>query len=172
MTDKKNLIVAGAALAAGAFAIGIFLGSAPQAEEPTEAEAMAQMDAARETERDFLDFTAPDLSTRSEGQRVTRHGCVLPARPEWAEDAAPGDAHRVLLLQNFYNLGRYQDIVATQTCPCEIEHPSWQSADALYQRLAVDMDAAEISTLRQALQEEIGRVQKKSLDICRAWRAR
>jgi len=65
-----------------------------------------------------------------------------------------------------------RDIVATQTCPCEIEHPSWHSADALYQRLAVDMDATEISTLRQAVQEEIGRVQKKSLDICRAWRAR
>ena len=172
MTDKKNLIVAGAALAAGAFAIGIFLGSAPQAEEPTEAEAMAQMDAAREAERDFLDFTPPDLSNRSEAQRVTRHGCVLPARPEWTETIDPGEARRVLLLQNFYDLGRYQDIVATQTCPCEIEHPSWDMADELYQRLAGEMTANEIIPLRRAVQEEVRQVHRKALNICRAWRSR
>lgn len=84
MFDQKNLVIGIALLAAGVAIGGALLGNGSQAETDFTTQAadmrMAQSQVEpqpSQAEKDFMDFTMPDLSKPKEGQDVTRHGCHL-----------------------------------------------------------------------------------------------
>ncbi|TGN68320.1 hypothetical protein E4L95_01715 [Paracoccus liaowanqingii] len=125
-----------------------------------------------QADRNFLDFTTPDLAEAAPGQNLTRHGCVKPEEPTWATNAPPEDAQQVLLLKALYDNSRYENIVQTSSCPCEVEYPSWDEADASYQALVASRGLDEIPVMRDEVSRLVRRNLKASIDICKVWRGR
>jgi hypothetical protein len=125
-----------------------------------------------QSEQSFMDFTMPDLSEAPQAQNLTRHGCVKPEEPAWAANVPPEDAQQALLLKALYDNLRYENIVQTNSCPCEIEYPSWDDADASYQHLLESRGLDEIQTMRSEVSRLVRRNLKASIDICRTWRGR
>jgi len=162
MLDRKTLVIGAASLAVGVAIGGVFLGNAPHAETSS----------AIQAERDFMDFTMPDLSQSQGVEETTRHGCVKPARPQWAVNRSPQEADNAVLLKAIYDMRRYENIIETNSCPCDIEHPSWNSADQEYNEVATGKDRAEIQDLGGEVLREVARLLKPSLDICREQRGR
>lgn len=117
-------------------------------------------------ERDFMDFTMPDLSKPKVGQEVTRHGCVKPDRPQWEIDLPRGEAQKSLLLTALYDAARYQAIIENNSCPCETEYPSWDEADAQYQQIAQGKGNAEIVELKRQTMSQVKDFQFEALTIC------
>lgn len=179
MFDRKTLVIAIASLAAGVAIGGALLGSGPQAEtgfstNPADMQmAQSQVEpSVAQAERDFMDFTMPDLSGPQKGGETTRNGCVKPLRPEWVINRTPQEADNALLLSAIYDLDRFRNIVETKSCPCEIEHPSWDSADAEYHDVATGKDKVEVRALTRPVMQEVTRLLKPSLDICAEWQGR
>lgn len=119
-----------------------------------------------------MDFTAPDLSEPQTGENRSRHGCVMPALPQWADDLPPAEVRRSLLLKDLYNIGRQQAIIETNSCPCEVEFPFGDEAERQYRELTVGNDRDEIFKVASQLGREAGDTLKQSLDICKVWRGR
>lgn len=195
MLDRKTLVIGAASLAVGVAIGGVFLGNAPHAETSSAIQAerdfmdftmpdLARPDEnsgtnepdveppASQTEKDFMDFTMPDLSQSQGDEETTRHGCVKPARPQWAVNRSPQEADNAVLLKAIYDMRRYENIIETNSCPCDIEHPSWNSADQEYNQVATGKDRAEIQDLGGEVLREVARLLKPSLDICREQRGR
>tara|TARA_R110000744_G_scaffold127619_2_gene234458 strand:+ start:181 stop:720 length:540 start_codon:yes stop_codon:yes gene_type:complete len=177
MFDQKTLVIALSSLAVGVAIGGAVLNSWLPAETASSARmgdvqfAQAQTEPQlTQAERDFMDFTMPDLSKPQAGGETTRHGCVKPPRPEWAINRTPQEASNALLLKSIYDMRRYQSIVETDSCPCEVEYPSWENADKEYQDVAAGKSIAEIRELDGAILSEVARLLKPSIDICRKWR--
>lgn len=112
-------------------------------------------------------FVMPDLSAPKERAGNTQRGCLKPAMPLWAQEAKPDQARQVMLLRGLYDLFRYQEILDRADCSCEVEYPSWHDADARYQALAPDLDHAELFRSSRQITQEVGRIQKSALSICR-----
>lgn len=179
MLNRKTLVIAISSLAAGVAIGGALLGSGSQAETDLRTQSaekrMAQSQVEpqpSQAERDFMDFTMPDLSKPQAGGETTRYGCVKPSRPEWVVNRTPQEADNSLLLKAIYDMDRLQEIIETNSCPCEIEHPSWDSAERQYQTIAAGKDRAEIRALRAPVVQEVARMTKQSLDICSEWQGR
>ena len=173
MFDQKNLVIGIALLAAGVAIGGALLGNGSQAETDFTTQAadmrMAQSQVEpqpSQAEKDFMDFTMPDLSKPKEGQDVTRHGCVKPERPQWANDLPRSEAQTSLLLTALYDAARYQAIIENNSCVCENEYPSWDEADAQYQQIAKGKDNAEIVELKRQAMRQVMNFQFEALTIC------
>lgn len=173
MLNRKTLVIAISSLAAGVAIGGALLGSGSQAETDLRTQSaekrMAQSQVEpqpSQAERDFMDFTMPDLSKPGEGQEVTRHGCVKPDRPQWATDLPRSEAQKSLLLTALYDAGRYQAIIENNSCPCETEYPSWDEADAQYQQIAQGEDNAGIVELKRQAMREVKDFQFDALTVC------
>lgn len=171
MIDRNSMLLGAAAAAVGMIAGAVVMSTMLRADPPPfpDGEEMAE---AAQVERDFMDFTMPDLSEPQTGEKRSRHGCVMPALPQWADDLPPAEARRSLILQHLYNIGRQQAIIETNSCPCEVEFPSWEKAERQYQELTVGKDRDEIFKVASQLGREAGNTLKQSLDICKAWRGR
>ena len=179
MFDQKTLFIALSSLAVGVAIGGAVLNSWLPAETASTARmgdvqfAQAQTEPQlTQAEREFMDFTMPDLSKPQAGGETTRHGCVKPPRPEWVVNRTPQEADNSLLLKAIYDMDRLQKIIETNSCPCEIEHPSWDSAERQYHAIAAGKDRAEIRALRAPVVQEVARMTKQSLDICSEWQGR
>ena len=171
MFDRNSMLLGAAAAAVGMIAGAVVLTTVLWADPPPFPDA-GKMAEAAQAERDFMDFTMPNLSEPEAGEKMSRHGCVMPALPQWADDLPPAEARRSLILQHLYNIGRQQAIIETNSCPCEIEFPSWDEAERQYQELTVGKDRDGIFELAGQLGREAGETLKESLDICKAWRGR
>lgn len=179
MFDQKTLFIALSSLAVGVAIGGAVLNSWLPAEtaSPTRmgdvqfAQAQTEPQPSQ-AERDFMDFTMPDLSKPPAGGETTRHGCVKPQPPEWVINRTPQEASNALLIRSIYDMRRYQSIVETNSCPCEVEYPSWDNADDEYHKVAAGSSIAEIRELDGAVLSEVARLLKPSIDICRKWRGR
>lgn len=171
MIDRNSMLLGAAAAAVGMIAGAVVMSTMLRADPPPfpDGEEMAE---AAQVERDVLDFTMPDLSEPQTGEKRSRHGCVMPALPQWADDLPPAEARRSLILQHLYNIGRQQAIIETNSCPCEVEFPSWEKAERQYQELTAGKDRDEIFKVASQLGREAGNTLKQSLDICKAWRGR
>ena len=171
MIDRNSMLLGAAAAAVGMIAGAVVMSTMLRADPPPfpDGEEMAE---AAQAERDFMDFTMPDLSEPQTGEKRSRHGCVMPALPQWADDLPPAEARRSLILQHLYNIGRQQAIIETNSCPCEVEFPSWEKAERQYQELTAGKDRDEIFKVASQLGREAGNTLKQSLDICKAWRGR
>jgi len=171
MIDRNSMLLGAAAAAVGMIAGAVVMSTMLRADPPPfpDGEEMAE---AAQVERDFMDFTMPDLSEPQTGEKRSRHGCVMPALPQWADDLPPAEARRSLILQHLYNIGRQQAIIETNSCPCEVEFPSWEKAERQYQELTAGKDRDEIFKVASQLGREAGNTLKQSLDICKAWRGR
>ena len=171
MFDRNSMLLGAAAAAVGMIAGAVVMSTMLRADPPPfpDGEEMAE---AAQVERDVLDFTMPDLSEPQTGEKRSRHGCVMPALPQWADDLPPAEARRSLILQHLYNIGRQQAIIETNSCPCEVEFPSWEKAERQYQELTAGKDRDEIFKVASQLGREAGNTLKQSLDICKAWRGR
>ena len=171
MIDRNSMLLGAAAAAVGMIAGAVVMSTMLRADPPPFPDGEEMAEAAR-VERDVLDFTMPDLSEPQTGEKRSRHGCVMPALPQWADDLPPAEARRSLILQHLYNIGRQQAIIETNSCPCEVEFPSWEKAERQYQELTVGKDRDEIFKVASQLGREAGNTLKQSLDICKAWRGR
>lgn len=171
MIDRNSMLLGAAAAAVGMIAGAVVMSTMLRADPPPfpDGEEMAE---AAQVERDFMDFTMPDLSEPQTGEKRSRHGCVMPALPQWVDDLPPAEARRSLILQHLYNIGRQQAIIETNSCPCEVEFPSWEKAERQYQELTAGKDRDEIFKVASQLGREAGNTLKQSLDICKAWRGR
>lgn len=171
MIDRNSMLLGAAAAAVGMIAGAVVMSTMLRADPPPfpDGEEMAE---AAQVERDFMDFTMPDLSEPQTGEKRSRHGCVMPALPQWADDLPPAEARRSLILQHLYNIDRQQAIIETNSCPCEVEFPSWEKAERQYQELTAGKDRDEIFKVASQLGREAGNTLKQSLDICKAWRGR
>lgn len=179
MLNRKTLVIAISSLAASVAIGGALLGSGSQAEtdfstQPADMRmAQSQVEPQpSQAEREFMDFTMPDLSKPQAGGETTRNGCVKPPRPEWVINRTPQEADNDTLLTGIYDLNRFRRIIETDSCPCEIEHPSWDDADREYQAVATGKDRAEIRALSSPLMRDVARLTKQKLDICREWQGR
>ena len=163
-------------LGAAAAAVGMIAGAVVMSTmlraDPSPFPDTGKMAEAAQAERDFMDFTMPDLSKPQTGEKRSRHGCVMPALPQWADDLPPAEARRSLILQHLYNIGRQQAIIETNSCPCEVKFPSWDEAERQYQELTAGKDRDGIFKLASEVGREAGENLKQSLDICKAWRGR
>ena len=173
MFDQKTFVIAISSLAAGVAIGGALLGSGSQAETDFRTQSadkrMAQSQVEpqpSQAERDFMDFTMPDLSKPREGQEVTRHGCVKPDQPQWAIDLPRSEAQQFLLLTALYDASRYQAIIESNSCPCETEYPSWDEADAQYQQIAQGRPTPEIVELKRQAMREVKDFQFDALTVC------
>jgi hypothetical protein len=171
MFDRNSMLLGAAAAAVGMIAGAAVMTTVLRADPPPfpDAEEIAE---AAQAERDVLDFTMPDLSEPQTGERMSRHGCVMPALPQWADDLPPAEARRSLLLKDLYNIGRQQAIIETNSCPCEVEFPSWDEAQRQYEELTAGKDRDEIFKVASQVGRKAGDTLKQSLDICKAWRGR
>ncbi|MFN4128357.1 MAG: hypothetical protein ACK4GC_00845 [Paracoccaceae bacterium] len=173
MYDQKTLVIAISSLAVGVAIGGALLGNGPQADTGFSTQSadmrMAQSQVGpqpSQAERDFMDFTMPDLSKHREGQDVTRHGCVKPDQPQWAIDLPRTEAQQFLLLTALYDASRYRAVIENNSCPCETEYPSWDEADAQYQQIAQGRPTAEIVELKRQAMHEVKDFQFDALTIC------
>jgi len=114
-----------------------------------------------------MSFEMPDLSASQEDLGQTQHGCQKPDMPQWAQKAKPDQARQVMLLRGLYDLFRYQDILERTDCSCGIEYPNWNDANERYQALAPDLDHAGLFRSSRQIVQEVGRIQKSALKICR-----
>ncbi|MFC0198978.1 hypothetical protein [Paracoccus rhizosphaerae] len=171
MFDRNSMLCGAAAAAVGMSAGAMVMTNMVRADPPPVPD-LGKMAEAVQAERDVLDFTVPDLSEPETGAEISRHGCAMPALPQWADDLPPTEARRSLLLKDLYNIGRQQAIIETNSCPCEIEFPSWEEAERQYQELTADKDRDDIFELAGQVGREAGKTLKASLDICKAWRGR
>lgn len=189
MFDRNSVLAGAASVILGAVIAGagvLYFADSPSRAEPssfTQAEGdsmVAAMDDLSETqmaeiqmeppvsqaERDFMDFTMPDLSKPKEGQDVTRHGCVKPNRPQWAIDLPRSEAQKSLLLTALYDAARYQAIIEDNSCSCETEYPSWDEADLQYQQITEGKDNTEIIELKRQEMRQVMDFQFDALAIC------
>ncbi|MEO1949827.1 hypothetical protein [Thioclava sp.] len=173
MFDRKIIVIAISSLAVGVAIGGTLLGNGSQAQTSFNTQPgtmrMAQSQVEPQpsrAERDFMDFTMPDLSKPKEEQDVTRHGCVKPDQPQWANDLPRSEAQKSLLLTALYDAARYQAIIENNSCPCETEYPSWDEADAQYQQIAQGKDNAEIVKLKRQVMRQVMDFQFEALTIC------
>ena len=171
MIDRNSMLLGAAAAAVGMIAGAVVMSTMLRADPPPFPDS-GKMAEAAQAERDFMDFTMPDLSEPQTGEKRSRHGCVMPALPQWADDLPPAEARRSLILKDLYNIGRQQAIIETNSCPCEVEFPSWEKAERQYQELTAGKDRDEIFKVASQLGREAGNTLKQSLDICKAWRGR
>ena len=171
MFDRNSMLLGAAAAAVGMIAGAVVMSTMLRADPPPFPDAGKMVEAA-DAERDVLDFTMPDLSEPQTGEKRSRHGCVMPALPQWAEDLPPAEARRSLILQHLYNIGRQQAIIETNSCPCEVEFPSWNEAERQYEELTTGKDRDAIFKIASQLGREAGDTLKQSLDVCKAWRGR
>lgn len=171
MFDRNSMLLGAAAAAVGMIAGAVVMSTVLCADPPPFPDP-GEMAEAAQAERDVLDFAVPDLSGPQTGEKRSRHGCVMPALPQWADDLPPAEARRSLILQHLYNIGRQQAIIETNSCPCEVEFPSWDEAERQYQELTAGKDRDEIFKAASQLGREAGKTLKDSLDICKAWRGR
>ncbi len=171
MFDRNSMLLGAAAAAVGMIAGAVVMSTMLRADPPPfpDGEEMAE---AAQVERDFMDFTMPDLSEPQTGEKRSRHGCVMPGLPQWADDLPPAEARRSLILKDLYNIGHQQAIIETNSCPCEVEFPSWDEAERQYEELTADKDRDGIFELASQVGREAGETLKQSLDICKAWRGR
>ena len=171
MFDRNSMLLGAAAAAVGMIAGAAVMTNVLRADPPPvpDPEEMAEV---AQAERDFMDFTMPDLSEPQTGEKMSRHGCVMPPLPQWADDLPPAEARRSLILQHLYNIGRQQAIIETNSCPCEVEFPSWKEAERQYEELTAGKDRAGIFDLSAQLGQKEGETLKESLDICKEWRGR
>lgn len=173
MLNQKTLVIAISSLAVGVAIGSALLGNGPQADtdfSPQSADmrmAQSQVEPQpSQAERDFMDFTMPDLSKPREGQEVTRHGCVKPNRPQWATDLPRSEAQQSLFLTALYDASRYRAIIESNSCPCETEYPSWDEADAQYQQIAQGRPTPEIVELKRQAMREVKDFQFDALTVC------
>lgn len=173
MFDQKTLVIAISSLAVGVAIGSALLGNGPQADtdfSPQSADmrmAQSQVEPQpSQAERDFMDFTMPDLSKPKEGKDVTRPGCVKPDQPQWAVDLPRSEAQQFLLLTALYDASRYQAIIESNSCPCETKYPSWDKADAQYQQIAQGRPTAETVELKRQAMREAKDFQFDALTIC------
>lgn len=171
MFDRNSMLLGAAAAAVGMIAGAVVMSTMLRADPPPLPDAEKMVEAA-EAERGVLDFTMPDLSEPQTGEKRSRHGCVIPALPQWADDLPPAEARRSLILKDLYNIGRQQAIIETNSCPCEVEFPSWDEAERQYEELTAGKNRDGIFELASQVGREAGDTLKQSLDICRAWRGR
>lgn len=162
MLDRKTLVIGAASLAIGVAISGVFLGDEPEDETAF----------AIQAERDFMDFTMPDLSKPTEDENPTLDGCIKPPRPQWVIDRTPQKAVNAKLLRSIYDRNRHQSIIDTKSCPCEIEYPSWDDSDSQYREIAEGKDRGEIQEIGGDIAREAAQIQRLSRDICREWQGR
>lgn len=173
MFDQKTLVIALSSLAVGVAIGGAVLNSWLPAETASTARmgdvqfAQAQTEPQlTQAERDFMDFTMPDLSKPQAGGETTRHGCVKPPRPQWAMELPPAEARKSLFLTDLYNGIRFQKILETNSCPCEVEWPSWDEADWQYQQITEGKSDAEVADLGREAQRQASTKRFDALTIC------
>ena len=173
MFDQKTLFIALTSLAVGVAIGGAVLNSWLPAETASTARmgdvqfAQAQTEPQlTQAERDFMDFTMPDLSKPQAGGETTRHGCVKPPRPQWAMELPPAEARKSLFLTDLYNGIRFQKILETNSCPCEVEWPSWDEADWQYQQITEGKSDAEVADLGREAQRQASTKRFDALTIC------
>ena len=173
MFDQKTLVIALSSLAVGVAIGGAVLNSWLPAETASTAPmgdvqfAQAQTEPQlTQAERDFMDFTMPDLSKPQAGGETTRHGCVKPPRPQWAIELSPAEARKSLFLTDLYNGIRFQKILETNSCPCEVEWPSWDEADWQYQQITEGKSDAEVADLGREAQRQASAKRFDALTIC------
>lgn len=171
MFDRNSMLLGAAAAAVGMIAGAVVMSTILRA-DPSPFPDTGKMAQAAQAERDFMDFTMPDLSEPQTGEKMSRHGCVMPALPQWADDLPPAEARRSLLLKDLYNIGRQQAIIETNSCPCEVEFPSWDEAERQYEELTAGKDRDGIFKIASQVGREAGDTLKQSLDMCKAWRGR
>lgn len=173
MFDQKTLFLALSSLAVGVAIGGAILNNWLPAETASTARmgdvqfAQAQTEPQlTQAERDFMDFTMPDLSKPQAGDETTRHGCVKPQRPQWVLELPPADAQKSLLLTSLYNSLRFQKIIEINSCPCEVEWPSWTEADWQYQQIAAGKANSEIAELKRQATRQSSTYRFDALTIC------
>ncbi|MCJ1902290.1 hypothetical protein E3U26_12785 (plasmid) [Paracoccus ferrooxidans] len=156
MFSTKMTVIGGVAvLAAGAVAAISFFGAASPKAETVPSEQAGQMD-----------MTIPSIGNRKAGSRVTRDGCVRPARPAWAVDAAPKDTYKVTLLIDLYEIGRKNAILESNSCACEVQFPSWDNAEAEFNDLIANSDGDSFIETVYAKSSEASKLNKPALDVC------
>lgn len=156
MINTKMTVIAGVAVVVvgAAAAISLFGAASPKA-ETAPSERAGQ-----------IDMTIPSIGDRNTGSRATRDGCIRPARPAWAVDAAPKDTDKVTLLIDLYEIGRKTAIVESNSCPCEVQFPSWDEAESEFNILTADIDADKFIAILDAKSSEAAKLNKPALDIC------
>lgn len=156
MFNTKMTVIAGVAVAVvgAAAAISLFGAASPKA-EPAHPERAGQ-----------IDMTIPDIGNRSAGSRVTRDGCIRPARPAWAVDAAPKDTDKVTLLIDLYEIGRKKAILESNSCACEVQFPPWDNAEAEFNNLVARTDGDKFIETVYAKSSEASKLNKPALDVC------
>lgn len=156
MLSTKMTVIGGmAVLAAGAVAAISLFGAASPKAETVPSEQTGQMD-----------MTIPSIGDRRAGTRVTRDGCVRPARPAWAVDAAPKDTDKVTLLFDLYEIGRKQAILESNSCACEVQFPSWDEAESEFDNLTANIDSEKFIAILDAKSSEAAKLNKPAQDIC------
>lgn len=156
MLSTKITLIGGMAVVAvsAAAAISLFGAASPKAET-----APSQRDGQ-------IDMTIPSIGDRNTGSRVTKDGCVKPARPAWAVDAAPKDTDKVTLLIDLYEIGRKQAILESNSCACEVQFPSWDEAESEFNILTANIEADKFIAILDAKSSEAAKLNKPALDIC------
>lgn len=154
---NTNITVIGgmAVVAVGAWAAISLFGAASPKAETVPSEQTGQMD-----------MTIPSIGDRKAGSRVTRDGCVRPARPAWAVDAAPKDTDKVTLLIDLYEIGRKRSILESNSCDCEVQFPSWDNAEADFNNLIANTDGDSFIETVYAKSSQASKLNKPALDVC------
>lgn len=156
MFNTKITVIGGmAVLAAGAVVAMSVIGAEPPKAETVPSEQAGQMD-----------MTIPSIGDRKAGSRVTRNGCVRPARPAWAVDAAPKDTYKVTLLIDLYEIGRKKAILESNSCACEVQFPSWDNAESEFNSLIANTDGDNFMETVYAKSSEASKLNKPALDVC------
>lgn len=118
--------------------------------------------------QETFDARIPDIGASS--ARVTTDGCVKVPRPAWAIDAAPADTDKVSLLVALYDLGRKTAIIESNSCPCDMQYPSWDAAEAELNQRTVGLDREQVFQLAGEITSAETGLHKAFLDICRSYR--
>lgn len=113
-----------------------------------------------------IDMMIPSITDRNAGSRVTKNGCIRPARPAWAVDAAPKDTDKVTLLIDLYEIGRKKAILESNSCACEVQFPSWDEAESEFNILTADIEVDNFTVILDAKSSDAAKLNKPALDIC------
>ena len=115
--------------------------------------------------------SAPGFAERNLVPTLERSFDVCPERPVepvWMQEIPLRQAYQRVLVQDIYRAQNLERIVETSSCDCEIQFPSWDAAEAVFQQRYASDERWEMLQASDAYNRRANAARTAAKAICDA----
>lgn len=115
--------------------------------------------------------SAPGFAERNLVPTLDRSLDVCPERPVepvWMQEIPLRQAYQRVLVQDIYRAQNLERIVETSSCDCEIQFPSWDAAEAVFQQRYASDERWEMLQASDAYNRRANAARTAAKAICDA----